>query len=340
MFQAATIKHIAQALSVSPSTVSRALRDSHEVSTDTKKLVLEYAKKINYRSNPNAQSLKSRRSNAIGVLVADVANSFFSQAINGIESVAYDKGYHVIITQSHDRYDREVINMEHLANRSVDGLLISMSSQTTDYNHVTDLHQKGLPMVFFDRIIDEVDTFKVTTDNVQSAFEATSLLLEKGFRQIGFLGNAPQLSITIDRLKGYGDALKRYGLGPHPDLVSYCYEGGRNYDEVKMAITALFSSEPPMDALLIGSDQISTEAVRVLTTFDNPRKVTIIGFSNSEVIDLWSPRISYIRQNAVEMGKIAAQKLIALIESKYPVHEFETTLVSSELHFLNENIKE
>ena len=128
MFKPATIKDIAQALSVSPSTVSRALSDSHEISRETKKLVIEYAKQVNYHSNPVARSLKNGRSNSIGILVADVANSFFSEAINGIETVAYEKGYHVIITQSHDSYEREIMNLEHLANRSVDGILMSMSS--------------------------------------------------------------------------------------------------------------------------------------------------------------------------------------------------------------------
>lgn len=332
MYQPATIKHIAQALSVSPSTVSRALRDSHEVSANTKKLVLEYAEKIKYRSNPIARSLKNRCTNSIGVLVPDIANSFFSQAINGIESVAYQKGYHVIITQSHDTYKREVINVEHLANRSIDGLLISMSSQTTDYSHITDLHDHGLPIVFFDRIIDQIDTFKVTTDNRLSAYEATIHLLDKGFKHIGFLGNAPQLSITIDRLKGYTDALKAYNIDFNEDLIKYCFEGGRNHDEVRQAIQEIICNTVNLDALLIGSDQISTEAMRVLTTLRNTRNIMIIGFSNSEVVDLWSPRISYIRQNAFEMGQIAALKLIKIIESTYPIYEFETILIKSELH--------
>ena len=333
MFQAVTIKHIAQALSISPSTVSRALRDSHEVSVETKKLVLEYAKKINYRSNPIAQSLKNRRSKSIGVLVADVANSFFSQAVNGIESVAYEKGYHVIITQSYDSYNREVINIEHLANRSVDGLLISMSSETTNYSHVIGLHERGLPLVFFDRIIEEIDTFKVTTDNFRSAFEATELLIRKGFERIGYLANAPQLSITIDRLKGYSSALAAYDMEVDERLIKYCYEGGRNPTEIEVALTDLLSGSVNTDALLIASDRISTETVRFLTALGLPQRFTIIGFSNSDIIDLLSPRISFIRQNAFEMGQIAAQKLIRLIESKYPVYEFETTMLNAELHW-------
>lgn len=128
MFEPVTIKDIAKALGLSTSTVSRALRDTYEISPATKKLVTDYAKQIGYKPNPIALSLKERRSKSIGVVVSEVANSYFSQAVDGIESIAYDKGYHVIISQTHESYEREVINVNHLASRSVDGLLVSLSS--------------------------------------------------------------------------------------------------------------------------------------------------------------------------------------------------------------------
>src|SRR3954465_14541481 len=126
MFEPVTIKDIAKALGLSTSTVSRALRDTHEISAATKKIVLAYAKEINYQPNPNALSLKERRSKSIGVVVSEVANHYFSQAISGIESIAYDRGYHIIISQTHESYEREKINVQHLASRSVDGLLVSL----------------------------------------------------------------------------------------------------------------------------------------------------------------------------------------------------------------------
>src|ERR1700749_595708 len=135
MFESYTIKDIAKALGLSTSTVSRALRGSYEIGPETKKLVLEYAEKINYRPNPIALSLKERKSRSIGVIVCEIANDFFSQAINGIESIAYNRGYHVIITQSHESYEREVVNLNHLASRSVDGLLVSVSAETTNMDH-------------------------------------------------------------------------------------------------------------------------------------------------------------------------------------------------------------
>src|SRR5215210_9024705 len=151
-FDSVTIKDIAKALNLSTSTVSRALRGSYEISDETKKQVLEYAEKINYRPNPIALSLKERRTRALGVCVSEIANNFFSQAINGIESIAYNRGYHVIITQSHESQEREKVNVQHLVSRSVDGLLISLSSETTDLTFLKELHEKGFPIVFFDRI--------------------------------------------------------------------------------------------------------------------------------------------------------------------------------------------
>jgi LacI family transcriptional regulator len=331
MFKATTIKDIAKALSLSTSTVSRALRDSYQISEETKKRVTDYASLLNYHSNPIALSLKNKRSYSIGVMVSDVANSFFSQTINGIESVAYEKGYHVIISQSHDSYEREVINIQHLANRSVDGLLISMSAQTTDYGHIKQLHDNGLPIVFFDRIVENIPTFMVTTDNFKAAYQATEIFIKKGYKRIAHLANAPQLSITIQRINGYKEALTHYNIEFDENLVRYCYEAGRNMVEVETAINHFLESDNKPDAILIASDRLSTASLRALDKLQHPADMAIIGFSNSDVIDLLTPKISFVRQRAFEMGKIAIEMLIRLIESKYPVTEFETKLLDADV---------
>src|SRR3954469_16943788 len=186
-FDTVTIKDIAKALNLSTSTVSRALRGSYEISAETKKQVLEYAEKMNYRPNPIALSLKERRSGSIGVVVSEIANNFFSQAINGIESIAYNRGYHVIISQSHESEEREMVNVHHRASRAVDGLLVSLSSQTTDLSHYRELHEKGLPLVFFDRVTDEIETHKVVANNSLGAFQATEHLIENGYRKIAHI---------------------------------------------------------------------------------------------------------------------------------------------------------
>src|SRR6266567_3474994 len=183
-FEALTIKDIARALQLSVSTVSKALRGSHEISQETKETVLAYAREHNYKPNPIAQSLKRGRSKSIGVVVCNIDNNFFSQVINGIESIAHQKDYNVIITQSQESYEREVSNSEHLSSRSVDGLIISLSAETKNVDHLIKLHEKGLPIVFFDRITDEIPTHRVVANNYKGAYEATQHLLQQGCRRI------------------------------------------------------------------------------------------------------------------------------------------------------------
>jgi LacI family transcriptional regulator len=232
-FESITIKDIGKALGLSTSTVSRALRGSYEISEETKKQVLEYAEKMNYRPNPIALSLKERRSRSIGVVVCEIANNFFSQAINGIESIAYNRGYHVIISQSHESYEREVVNVQHLASRSVDGLLVSLSSETTDLSHFIELHDKGLPIVFFDRVTSEINTHKVIADNYKAAYEATVHLVKNSYKKIAHITSAPFLSITKERLEGYKNALLENGLSFDEKtckiLQSWWYDRRRNW---------------------------------------------------------------------------------------------------------------
>ena len=332
MYKPATIKDIAKVLGLSTSTVS-----SYEISEETKKLVSDYAEKINYKPNPIALSLKERRSYSIGVVVCELANSFFSQAINGIESIAYNKGYHVIITQSHDSYEREVINVKHLANRSVDGLLISMSAETTDFSHLLHLQENGLPIVFFDRIPDQIQTHKVTANNFKGAFEATELLIKKGHTEIAHLANAPHLSITKERLQGYEAALQQYNIAFNPDYVQYCHHGGRIYQEVEDAVKTFLNMPGKPGAVFVASDRLSTGCLKALQKFNQKaNQISIAGFNNSDVVTLLQPSFSYVRQPAFEMGREATELLIQLIESKKPVTQFETRVLDTELHTTNE----
>lgn len=239
-FDTVTIKDIAKALHFSTSTVSRALRGSYEISPETKKLVLEYAERLNYRPNPIALSLKERRSRSIGVVVSEIANNFFSQAINGVESIAYNRGYHVIITQCHESHAREVVNVQHLASRSVDGLLVSLSSESADVSHLKALHEKGLPVVFFDRVTHEIQTHKVVANNHLGALHATEHLIFQDYKRIAHITSSPHLSITKERLAGYKEALEKHHIKYEESLVKHCNHGGMIAEEVEDAINDLF----------------------------------------------------------------------------------------------------
>ena len=329
-FEPVTIKDIAIKLNLSTSTVSRALRGSYEISEETKKLVLEYAEKINYRPNPIALSLKERRTHSIGIVVPEIANNFFSQAINGIESIAYNSGYYVSISQSHESYDREVINVQHLASRSIDGLLISVSAETSDFSYLKKLHERGLPIVFFDRIVDEIDTYKVVCDNFKGAYDATTHLIKKGYKNIAHITSSSHLFITRKRLEGYKKALEDNNIEFKESYVKYCNHGGMMFEEVEDAFKQLFKDKIKPDAILSAGDRITTVMIEVIKKQKkNNNKLAYIGFSNSDLADMFSPSLSVVRQPAFDMGKTAIELLIKLIESKRPITEFETKVMDS-----------
>ncbi|WP_256010825.1 LacI family DNA-binding transcriptional regulator [Desertivirga xinjiangensis] len=332
-FETITIKDIAKALGLSTSTVSRALRGGYEISDETKRIVLEYAEKINYRPNPIALSLKERRSYSIGVVVCEIANNFFSQAINGIESIAYGAGYHVIITQSNESYEREISNVQHLASRSVDGLLISLSSESADNSYIKNLHDKGLPIVFFDRVAKEIETHKVIANNFKGSFEATEYLIKLGHTKIAHFTNPEHLSITSERLDGYRTALNKYNIPFDERYVKYCQHGGMIQEELDNAVGELLNLEERPLAIFAAQDKLSTGCLMAFKNHDPEfaSKIKIAGFTNSGVVDLFSPPITAVRQPAFEMGQVATQLLIKLIESKYPVTEFETRMLDTEL---------
>jgi len=333
MFEPVTIKDIAKALGLSTSTVSRALRDTYEISPATKKLVTDYAKEIGYKPNPIALSLKERRSKSIGVVVSEVANSYFSQAIDGIESIAYDKGYHVIISQTHESYNREVINVNHLASRSVDGLLVSLSSETEDISHLSSLHEKGLPIVFFDRVADEIVTHKVIANNEKGAYDATSYLINSGYRNVAHLTNSSYLSISIERLSGYKKALTDHGIELKEEYIKYCPHGGMLYEEMESAIKELLSLKNKPDAIFVGGDRLSTGCLSVFKNLNIavPQNMAIAGFSNSDVLDLFNPSLTSVKQPAYDIGRLATEMLLKIIEAKYPVEEFEKKVLDTTL---------
>ena len=333
MYEAITIKDIAKALGLSTSTVSRALRGSYEISSDTKKMVIEYAEQFNYRPNPIALSLKERRSRSIGVVVCEIANNFFSQAINGIESVAYNRGYHVIISQSHESYEREVVNVEHFASRSVDGLLVSLSTETDHVEHFKNLHDKGFPIVFFDRITDEIDTHKVVADNYKGAYDATQHLIDAGYTKIAHLTSSAHLSISIERLDGYKAALANNGIAVNESYIKNCNHGGMIYAELEEAVKSLILLKDRPDAIFSAGDRLTLSCLTVLKSINIkvPDDIAIVGFSNSTLGELMNPSLTVVKQPAFEMGQTATELLIKLIESKRPVTEFEKIVLLTEV---------
>jgi LacI family transcriptional regulator len=332
-FEAITIKDIAKALGFSTSTVSRALRDSHEISPETKRIVLEYAEKNNYHPNPIALSLKERRSRSIGVIVCEIANSYFSQVINGIESIAYDNGYNVIIAQSRESFEREILNLQYLTSRSIDGLIISVSTESKDFSFLKELHEKKMPIVFVDRIVDDIDTHKVSADNFKGAYNATQHLIECGYRRIAAITNPESLSISKERLAGYRAALIDNGITIDDAMIKFCQHGGMIFQEVQEVVDELLELEDKPTAIFAAADKLTTNCLRIFKAkgISVPDEMGLIGFSNIDLAELIEPPLSVVRQPAFEMGEVATKLLLQIIESKRPVTDFETKVLSTEL---------
>jgi LacI family transcriptional regulator len=332
-FEAVTIKDIARALGLSTSTVSRALRDSHEISAETKKLVMEYAEKINYHPNPIALSLKERKSRTIGVIVCEIANPFFSQVINGIESVAHESGYNVIIAQSHESFQKEVRDLQYLTSRSIDGLIVSVSVETNDFSHITQVYEKGLPVVFFDRIVNEIDTHKVIVDNYKGTYEATTHLINNGCRNIAALAFAHFLSITRERIAGFKAALADHNIPFDEHMIQHCKPGPQLKEDLEIAVNNILRQNPRPDAIIGLSDKLTTGCLRNLKkeNIKVPEDMSLIGFSNSELTDLTDPPLSIIKQPAFEMGEVSTRLLLQMIESKRPVTDFFTKVLTTQL---------
>lgn len=339
-FEAVTIKDIARELGISPSAVSKALRDSHEISPKTKGLVLECAQRIGYKPNPMAQSLKRGKSKSIGIVVSTIDNQFFSQVINGIESVAHNSGYNVIITQTNESFELEKLNVQHLTFRSIDGLLISLSTETKNIDHLKDLHKKGLPIVFFDRTSDEIDTHKVIADNFNGAYEATVQLIKAGYRKIAHITSSVNVSITTERLKGYQLALEENNIELNEKYIKYCLHGGKDLAEIEHALSELLFSDNRPDALFTASDRITTTTLALLhkLKFKIPDDIALLGFTNTQLAAVLNPSLSSVYQPGIEMGKKATEMLISMIESKRPVTEFETVILPTQV-FIRDSSK-
>jgi LacI family transcriptional regulator len=328
-----TIKDIAKALNLSNSTVSRALKGSHKISEATQQLVKEYAEAHHYRPNLMAQSLKNQKSRCIGVVLCSIPNSFFAEVISGIESIAYSKDYLLIITQNLESYEREVKNLGNLTWRSVDGLLISLSTETKDLSHFQKLHDQGLPMVFFDRVTDDIPAHRVISDNTGGAYNATRHLIERGYKRIATITSTPSLSITRERLEGYKKALTAHNMAVQEEYIQYCPHGGMVVEEIETALNALMQLPEPPDALLTASDRITIGSYSLIGKrgLIIPDNIAVAGFSNFNAPELFNPPLTTVRQNAFEMGKIATELLIQQIESKRPLLSFEKRVLPTEL---------
>jgi len=324
-YNSITIIDIAKALGVSKSTVSRALSGSTDINRETKEKIVAYALQNNYQPNPIAKGLQQKQTYSIGVVVPELKNVFFAQVIEGIDNVAHQLNYQLIVAQTYEQYEREIQTVNHLANRSIDGLIVSLSAQTVEIDHLSVLQKKGLPIVLFDRVNDKFISHKVVTDNFNTAFKATEMLIQNGHRNILHITHPKNLSISAERMEGYKKALQQYNIPFDESLVYYCNYAHTPIATIESNLLKYLKQKKKPDAIFSSGDRITTIIYSCLTKLklNIPNDFAFTGFSNNNFIKLFNPNITVIQQPTFEIGQAAAHFLISLIESKKPTKIFE-----------------
>ena len=317
---AVTIKDIANALQISPSTVSRALNDHPNISEETKKVVSEKAKEMKYQTNFIAAGLRTKKSNSIGILVPHITSSFFASAIDGIQKVVSDQGYFTIICQSNEDYHNEIDQIKSLLSCKVEGIILSISSETKNYEHLETLQSYDTPFVFFDRIAPGFDTPTVEANDFTGGFQAVEHLIKRGRKKIAHLGGPGLLGISKRRYEGYLEALKTYDYEINEDFVVFT-----NPDESHDGIIEGMFKDPENrpDALFTFSDELAVEAILKLKkmSLNVPRDVSVVGFGNSNLCEIVEPNLTSVTHEPIEMGEAAADLLFKVIQNKHiPPH--------------------
>jgi DNA-binding LacI/PurR family transcriptional regulator len=325
-----TINDLAKLLKLSPSTVSRALRNHPDISRKTKNKVLAMAADTNYQPNLIAQSLQNRRSNNIGVIVPEIRNTFFSTAISGIEEVAYEAGYTIMVCQSGDTYEREVINTRALAANRVAGMLVSTSQETTDFSHLNTVMKQGIPLVLFDRVAEKIEASKVIVDDFAGAFGAVRHLIERGYQRIAHLAGTPTLYVSRKRREGYEAALQEFGRKLRPE---YIITGGYHEEDGRAGAEKLLEQAIPPDAIFAINDPVALGAFLHLQDrgIAIPGKIGLVGFSNNPNTTLVRPRLTTVNQPAFEMGRTAAGMLLKSFKAGPKKQRIETIILKTEL---------
>lgn len=331
-----TIKMLAKELNLSTAAVSKALRDSHEISEPTKKRVLELAAALNYVPHPYAGSLREKKSNTIAVVIPEVADSFFSLALNGIEAVAIANGYHALIYLTHERFEREKTILKDLESGRVDGVIMSVTMKTDTFDHIKTLN-KIVPMVFFDRVCEEIDTAKITTNDEECGYQATQHLIDRGCKKIAILSISESLSINAKRIQGYQQALldndSKCGASC---IIDYGEDPAENFEQLRK----VFQAADRPDGIVATVSKMTTDIYLVCMELGLriPEDLKVVSFSNDSNVAILNPSLTTVTQPAFEMGELAAGILFKALKKKYLVLSEESTVVPSQLFVRNSTL--
>jgi LacI family transcriptional regulator len=328
-----TLKQIAKELDVSISTVSKSLRNSLEISEDTRQKVQAFAKLYNYKPNNIALSLKNKKTKTICIIIPEIIHHFFATVISGVENVANENGYNVLVCLSDESFDKEVINMEMLANGSIDGFILSLSKETQqkkDFHHITEVINQGMPVVMFDRITNDILCDKVIIDDTLAAFNATQFLIDKGFTKIALITTVDYVSVGKLRTEGYIKALKNNDINVDETLILKI-EDTENFEPF---IHELLQNNPDVEAIFAVNELFAVTAIKQANKLGKkvPEDLSVIGFTDGIISKYSSPSITTVGQNGIKMGGKAAKMLIERLEAEEEEEEqYKTEVIETEL---------
>ena len=333
-----TIYDLAKKLNISAATISRALKDHPGISKKTKKRIFELAEKMGYRSNNFARNLRKQKTETIGIIVPRLASNFMSSVIAGIENVANKEGYNLIISQSSESTSKEKNNARTMFDNRVDGLLVSLAYNTQDLEHFEPFFKKGIPVIFFDRVMIHDDSTNILIDNRKAAYEATSHLIEQGCKRIIHITAPPQQNVYADRLKGYQDALNEHRI---PFKEEYLIVGNLSQEAGFDAAEVIKKMKPLPDGVFVANDNCAVGCMLKLKQagIKIPEQIAFVGFNNDPVSTVIEPNLSTINYPGYEMGEIAARNLINHLNGEGIIQSTTTIILKSEFIVRESSLK-
>jgi LacI family transcriptional regulator len=310
----ATIHDIAERLNITASTVSRALNDNPRISDATKKMVHKMARQLNYQPNHIASALRSGKSKLVGIVVPTTNRNFFSSVARGIDEIASELNYRVIISQSYDEYQKEVQTIDALLSARVDGIIASVGKNTENFDHFRKVIEKGIPLVLFDRITNELEVSQVVIDDYLGAYQTVEHLVEQGCRRIVHFTSPKKINIYSERMRGYMDALIDNDIEFDPALIE---ESNMQLEDGRSSMENILKKGIPFDAVFSSSDYAAMGAMEVLKKngFKIPQDVALAGFGNEPFTSFTEPTLTTIDQRNIVMGRVTAETFFELLKS-------------------------
>ena len=335
-----TIKDMAKRLNISVSTVSRALRDVHDINPETKRRVLELAESLDYQPNQVALSLVKSRTKTLGVIVPSIGYSFFTSVLQGIESEASKAGYSLLLCQSNEIFDREKANIQNLLRSQVEGFIISLSNNDNNDEHIQKLIKKGMPLVIFDRYSSNIECSKVIIDNRQASKDAVNHLIAGGCKDIAMLAGPQHLHITNERIAGYKEALEEAKMPFDESKITHCDFSLKNVPENIENFWKGFKKKP--DGIFAVSDRIAIAAIHTLKRLkvSVPEDVVIIGFNDDPISAMFTPTLSSVTQPTFKIGEEVVRLLLEQINRPdYAPVKYETKVLQTTLAIRESSVK-